>query len=99
MLDRVRALLPGAEEKRMFGGVAFMVDGSMACAVSPRGAMVRVDRSEQDGLVGQDGVDRMVMGERTSRTWVSVAPEVLADDDALETWVRRGETAARAAGS
>ena len=57
MLDRVRALLPGAEEKRMFGGVGFMVDGSMVCAVSPRGAMVRVDRAEQDGLVEQPGVD------------------------------------------
>ena len=98
MLDRVRALLPGAEEKRMFGGVAFMVDGSMVCAVSPRGAMVRVDRAEQDELVGQDGVERMVMGERTSRTWVSVAPEVLVDDAALETWVARGSAAARAAG-
>ena len=64
----------------MFGGVAFMVDGSMVCAVSPRGAMVRVNRAEQDELVVQDGVERMVMGERTSRTWVSVAPGVLADD-------------------
>ena len=82
----------------MFGGVAFMVDGSMVCAVSPRGAMVRVDRAEQDELVGQDGVERMVMGERTSRTWVSVTPEVLADDAELETWVARGSAAARAAG-
>ena len=96
MLDRVRALLPSSEEKRMFGGVGFMVDGAMVCAVSPRGVMVRVDRDEQDELVLQDGVSPMVMGERRSRTWVSVTHEALADDAELETWVERGSAAARA---
>jgi TfoX/Sxy family transcriptional regulator of competence genes len=98
MLDRVRELLPGAEEKKMFGGVGFMVDGSLACTVSPRGLLVRVDRAEQEGLVGQAGVEPMVMGSRTSRTWVSVTPDVLGEDAALESWVVRGATAARAAG-
>ena len=98
-LERVRALLPTAEEKRMFGGVGFMVDGSMVCAVSPRGVMVRVDRAEQDDLVQQAGVTPMVMGERRSRTWVSVTHEALVDDAELEAWVERGAAAARAAGS
>ena len=99
MLERVRALLPAAEEKRMFGGVGFMVDGSLVCAVSPRGVMVRVDRAEQDELVRQPGVTPMVMGERRSRTWVSVTHEALADDAELATWVARGAAAARAAGA
>jgi TfoX/Sxy family transcriptional regulator of competence genes len=96
-LDRVRALLPTSEEKRMFGGVGFMVDGAMVCAVSPRGVMVRVDRDEQDELVEQDGVERMVMGQRTSRTWVSLTHELLADDTELGTWMERGSAATRAA--
>ena len=98
MLERVRALLPTAEEKRMFGGVGFMVDGSLVCSVSGRGLLVRVDRADQDELVRQNGVTPMVMGERRSRTWVSVTHEALADDTELEAWVERGAAAARAAG-
>ena len=98
LLERVRVLLPGSQERRMFGGVAFMRDGSMVCAVSSRGALVRVDRGDQDELVERTGVEAMVMGERRSRTWVSVAPEALADDGDLEAWVERGVAAARAAG-
>jgi len=99
LLDRVRALLPISEERRMFGGVGFMVDGSLVCSVSRRGLLVRVDRAEQDELVRHKGVTPMVMGERRSRTWVSVTHEALADDAALETWVERGAVAARAAGA
>jgi TfoX/Sxy family transcriptional regulator of competence genes len=97
MLDRVRELLPGAEEKKMFGGVGFMVDGSLACTVSPRGLLVRVDRDEQDNLVEHAGVAPMVMGGRRSRTWVSVEPAVLGEGAALAAWVDRGAAAARAA--
>ena len=99
MLERVRAVLPTAKEKRMFGGVGFMVDGSLVCSVSERGLLVRVDRAKQDELVRQPGVTPMVKGERRSRTWVSVAHEALADDAELEAWVERGAAAARAAGS
>ena len=81
----------------MFGGVGFMVDGSLVCSVSGRGLLVRVDRADQDELVRQTGVTPMVMGGRRSRTWVSVTHEAVADDE-LATWVERGAAAARAAG-
>jgi TfoX/Sxy family transcriptional regulator of competence genes len=98
LVDRVRALLPGAEEKRMFGGTGFMVEGALACSVSRRGLLVRVAREEQESLVGRDGVEPMVMGGRASRGWVHVAPAAVADDTVLAEWVRRGATSARAAG-
>ncbi len=98
MLDRVRALLPDAEEKRMFGGTGFMVDGALACSVSPRGLLVRVAREEQEHLTGHDGVEPMVMGERTSRGWVQVEEAAVADEAELAEWVLRGVTSARAAG-
>jgi TfoX/Sxy family transcriptional regulator of competence genes len=97
LIDRVRALLPDAEEKRMFGGTGFMVGGALACTVSRRGLLVRVSREEQDTLVGCEGVEPMVMGGRTSRGWVHVAPTSLGDDADLAEWVRRGATSARAA--
>jgi TfoX/Sxy family transcriptional regulator of competence genes len=96
LIERVRARLPAAVEKRMFGGTGFMVDGALACSVSVRGLLVRVGPEHQDDLVASLGVEPMVMGGRRSRGWVHVAPEVVADDAALDEWVDRGVTAARA---
>jgi len=97
LLDRVRALLPGAVEKRMFGGTGFMVDGALACSVSHRGLLVRVGPDEQESLVGREGVEPMVMGGRASRGWVSVDPSVVVDDHDLRSWTDRGVAAARSA--
>jgi TfoX/Sxy family transcriptional regulator of competence genes len=97
LLERVRALLPTAVEKRMFGGTGFMVDGALACSVSGRGLLVRVGADEQGGLLAAEGVEPMVMGGRASRGWVHVSPEVLVGDDDLHGWVARGVAAARAA--
>jgi TfoX/Sxy family transcriptional regulator of competence genes len=96
LIDRVRAELPTAVEKRMFGGVGFMVDGALACSVSGRGLLVRVGREHQDDLFAGDGVEPMVMGGRPSRGWVQVQPHVVAEDTALREWLQRGVTAARA---
>jgi len=96
LIDRVRADLPTAVEKRMFGGVGFMVDGALACSVSARGLLVRVGPEHQDDLLADDGVEPMVMGGRTSRGWVQVQPQVVEDDRALREWLQRGVTAARA---
>ena len=56
LVDRVRAGLPPAEEKRMFGGTGFMVDGALACSVSSRGLLVRVLPEHQADLVATEGV-------------------------------------------
>jgi TfoX/Sxy family transcriptional regulator of competence genes len=96
LIDRVRAHLPSADEKRMFGGTGFMVDGALACSVSRRGLLVRVGPDHQHDLVGQEGVEPMVMGGRSSRGWVHVAPAVVVDDPALHEWLDRGVAAARA---
>lgn len=96
LLERVRAALPPAVEKRMFGGVGFMVDGALACSVSGRGLLVRVGPDHQADLLDSAGVEPMVMGGRASRGWVHVAPEVLADDADLREWLDLGVAAARA---
>ena len=97
LVERVRALLPDAVEKRMFRGTAFMVDGALAVSVNPRGLLVRVGRDAQAGLVEQPGVEAMTMRGRVSRGWVEVAATVVEDDAALREWVRRGTEAARSA--
>jgi TfoX/Sxy family transcriptional regulator of competence genes len=96
LLDRVSAVLPTAEQKRMFGGTGFMVDGALACSVSARGLLVRVGPEHQADLVAQAGVEPMVMAGRASRGWVHVDPELVRDDPALRDWLDRGVAAARA---
>ncbi len=96
LLDRVRAHLPDAVEKRMFGGTGFMVDGALACSVSARGLLVRVGAEHQGDLLATEGVEPMVKGGRTSRGWVHVDPRLVAADAALREWLDRGVAAARA---
>ena len=96
LTDRVRAQLPTAVEKRMFGGTGFMVDGALACSVSARGLLVRVGPEHQGDLLADEGVEPMVKGGRTSRGWVHVEPHVVDDDSALREWLDRGVAAARA---
>jgi TfoX N-terminal domain len=78
--DRVRAALAGRDviERRMFGTLAFMVDGRLVAAAAPDGLLVKAD-------AGGDPLARpATMGTRPMKGWVLVAPE--AD---LEAWVAR----------
>ena len=98
LADRVRALLQehgAAEEKKMFGGLAFMLDGHMAVCVSGQGGLLLdVGEEAMPGLL-DDHVAPMVMGGRESRSWARVAPEALVTDGQLEGWVARGVARAR----
>lgn len=87
---------PGVTSRRMFGGIGFMVDGSIAVAAASSGAlMVRVDRDDGAAWIDGDVVNPMEMGGRTMAGWLLVASTALADDAALSTWVGRGVAFAR----
>ena len=74
----------------MFGGLAFLIEGSMTVAASGQGGlMARVDPGEAASLVARDGVAPMVMNRRPMRGWLRVAPDVVADDASLDEWVAR----------
>lgn len=99
LADRIRELL-GPErdvtEKRMFGGLAFMVAGNMAVAASSKGGlMARVDRNESAKLLELDGVEPMVMAGRETRGWLRVAAGAVRTDEQLSTWVRHSVDYAR----
>lgn len=99
LADRVREALagePGVTEKRMFGGLAFLVHGNMAVAASGEGGlMLRVDPAEGPGLVDEPDVSLVVMRGRAMDGWLRVATEAVRDDDALARWVGRGASYAR----
>ena len=95
LAERVRALLDArsdVEDRRMFGGIAFLVAGNMACGVMREDLMVRVGADSAAALIeSEPGAQAMDMKGRPMRGWLLVAPEATADDGDLERWVRRGE--------
>jgi TfoX/Sxy family transcriptional regulator of competence genes len=98
LAQRIRALAagePALTEKRMFGGLAFLVGGNMAISASGQGGiLVRVDPSATDELVAA-GAEVAVMRGRPMPGWLRVGAEQVATDDALRPWVERGVSFAR----
>ena len=94
LADRIRALLDGAPlltEKKMFGGLGFMVRGNMAVAASGQGGiLVRVDPAEGEHLLATTAARPMEMRGREMSGWLRVDPADVATDDALDEWVQRG---------
>jgi hypothetical protein len=95
--ERVRSFVAGQHggpvtEKRMFGGLAFMLAGNMAVVVhgKGRGLMVRIDPAETDALATEPGATVMEMNGRPMRGWITVAADALAQDAGLRRWVMRG---------
>jgi TfoX/Sxy family transcriptional regulator of competence genes len=95
LADRIRVLLadePALEEKKMFGGLAFLIGGNMAVAASGQGGMlVRVDPDESDQLVETTPAEPMEMRGRSMKGWLRVDPT----EDEIPEWVDRGAAYAR----
>ena len=97
LAERIRRLVSesGLTEKKMFGGLAFLVGGNMAVAASGWGGLlVRVDPDESDGLIASTQAYPMEMRGREMRGWLRVDSEHLAGDE-LSAWVERGVSYAR----
>ena len=94
LADRLRTLLgerPDLTEKKMFGGLAFLIGGNMAIAASGQGGiLVRVDPEESDELVATTPAEPMEMRGRQMAGWLRVDTADGADDGALGEWVDRG---------
>jgi TfoX/Sxy family transcriptional regulator of competence genes len=99
LAERVRALVadvPAVEEKKMFGGLGFIVSGNMAVAASGQGGvLVRVDPAQSDALVATTSARPMEMGGRQMRGWLRVGPEDLRTRRQLARWVELGTSYAR----
>ena len=99
LADRVRSLLegePGVTEKRMFGGLAFLVDGNLAVTASGQGGlMVRVDPAESAVLLEADGVHMVEMRGREMQGWLRVDAQQVQETGGLGSWVSRSLAHAR----
>jgi TfoX/Sxy family transcriptional regulator of competence genes len=99
LADRIRDAVqgePGLSEKRMFGGLAFLVNGNMAVAASGQGGLLlRIDPAQTESLVDEQHVFRMEMRGREMDGWLRVDVEVLGTDEDLQHWVDHGVGYAR----
>jgi TfoX/Sxy family transcriptional regulator of competence genes len=99
LAGRIRELIagePGVTEKRMFGGLAFLVGGNMAVAASGQGGLlVRVDPAQTDALVEEQHAELFVMRGRAMQGWLRVEPEGALTTQQIEPWVGRGVAYAR----
>ena len=94
LAGRIRARLgdrADLTEKKMFGGLAFLIGGNMAIAASGQGGiLVRVDPGDSETLVATTPAEPMEMRGRSMAGWLRLAAADVADEAALEEWVERG---------
>ena len=99
LASRIREQLAGERdliEKRMFGGLAFLVGGNMAIAASGQGGvLVRVDPAQSDELVATTQARVAVMRDRPMPGWLRVDTEDVRSQGELARWVELGSSYAR----
>jgi TfoX/Sxy family transcriptional regulator of competence genes len=99
LAERIRELLAGEvglSERKMFGGLAFLIGGNMAVAASGQGgALVRVDPERSDRIVATSNARPMEMRGRQMQGWLRLAPEDLRTKRQLSRWVTLGSSYAR----
>jgi len=96
LADRIRELVGNESdltEKKMFGGLAFLIGGNMAVAASGQGGLlVRVDPAQSDTLVASTNARLMEMRGRSMQGWLRVDLEDLRTKRELSKWVELGTT-------
>jgi TfoX/Sxy family transcriptional regulator of competence genes len=99
LADRIRELVRGEDgltEQRMFGGLAFLINGNMAVAASGQGGLLlRVDPADTAALVQHPHARRFEMRGREMDGWLRVDLTGPSTGDELAGWVRRGVAYAR----
>jgi TfoX N-terminal domain len=99
LAQRIRDLIgpdPELTEKRMFGGLAFLIRGHMAISASGQGGvLVHVDPARSDELVAATAATVAVMQGREMPGWLRVAAAGVATDEGLAPWVETGIAHAR----
>lgn len=92
-VERIRASFagrPDVEEKRMFGGLAFMVDGHMCCGPLGPDLMVRVGPEAYEDALALPGARVMDFTGRPMKGFITVGADAIASDAALRAWIDRG---------
>src|SRR5262245_56036226 len=99
LANRIRALVraeEGLSEMRMFGGLAFLINGNMAVGASGQGGLLlRVDPAQTGALLAEPHAFAFEMRGRSMNGWLRVEPEGVTTARQLKRWVTHGVTYAR----
>lgn len=93
LAQRIRDSLqeaPGLVEKKMFGGIGYMLQGNMACGVNQDTLIVRVGPDLYEEALSRPHTRVFDMTGRPMKGWVVVAPEGIEEDDDLDQWIQQG---------
>ncbi len=96
---RIREALEGGPptvEKKMFGGVGFLIQGNMACGVLNEDLIVRVGAERHAAALAAPHARPFDITGRAMKGWVMVAAEGYESDEALQEWLRQGVATALA---
>jgi TfoX/Sxy family transcriptional regulator of competence genes len=99
LANRIRELVSserGVSEQRMFGGLAFLINGNMSVSASGQGGLLlRIDPTETDALARRPHASPVEMRGRVMQGWLRVDAEGVRTKRQLERWVARGVAYAR----
>jgi hypothetical protein len=93
LANRIRECLanqPGITEKKMFGGIGYLLNGNMACGVNKEYLIVRVEPVHYQGALDEPFTKVFDITGRPMSGWVMVSPDGYISDDGLKSWVQRG---------
>jgi|SRR5689334_586183 len=92
LAERIRSQLNGTPvvEKKMFGGVGFLLNGNMACGVHKDGLLVRVDPEKHNVLLKKSHVHPFEMTGRPMKGWLLIEAEGVKTTRQLGRWIKEG---------
>ena len=98
LAERIRTKLKGTSgltEKKMFGGVGFMVHGNMACGVNKQDMIVRLSDQDSEATLKKAHVRPFDMTGRPLKGWILIEPQGIASEKALQAWIDQSVAFAR----
>jgi TfoX/Sxy family transcriptional regulator of competence genes len=92
LAERIRAQLEGIRyvEKKMFGGIGFLIHGNMACGVHKEDMIVRVDPAKHEKLLKKPGAKVFDITGKPMNGWIMVEPDGCKTKKQISTWVKEG---------
>jgi TfoX/Sxy family transcriptional regulator of competence genes len=98
LAERIRTKLKGTSgltEKKMFGGVGFMVHGNMACGLNKQDMIVRLSDQDSEAALKKAHVRPFDMTGRPMKGWILIEPQGIASEKALQAWIDQSVAFAR----
>jgi TfoX/Sxy family transcriptional regulator of competence genes len=93
LAKRIRVMLKTESdvmEKKLFGGIGFLVNGNMACGVNKQDLILRLSESDFESAMRQPHIRIFDMTGRPMKGWVMISAEGCKSDKALRSWIEKG---------